>query len=178
MSEQKAKAIFWDRDGVLNFLVELRQDGETWVSPQSFKDFRIDPSAAAVIAHARILGFLNIVVTNQPDIARNKMKQTELDQMHNALKALGIDAIYVCPHDTVDACLCRKPKPGMLLQAMHDWNIDLVQSFVVGDAEADFLAAQAAHIPYMHKRNGKPNQYVPPKTPFLLSLKDILNHIL
>ena len=91
------------------------------------------------------LGFLNIVVTNQPDIARCLMSEQILNWMHNLIKLkLAVDDIFVCTHDDSDNCLCRKPKPGMILDASAKWGIDPASSFFIGDTWKDIHAGRAA----------------------------------
>jgi D-glycero-D-manno-heptose 1,7-bisphosphate phosphatase len=93
----------------------------------------------------RKAGFLNIVVTNQPDIATGKQKAEVIEVMHQRLRnELALDEIKVCRHSDTDLCDCRKPKPGMLLQAAREFDIDLKRSFMVGDRWRDVAAGQAA----------------------------------
>jgi D-glycero-D-manno-heptose 1,7-bisphosphate phosphatase len=93
----------------------------------------------------RNAGFLNIVVTNQPDVATGKIKLETVEAMHRRLKQdLALDDIKVCYHGDADGCDCRKPKPGMLLQAALEFGIDLERSFMVGDRWRDVAAGQAA----------------------------------
>jgi len=143
---EKQKAIFWDRDGVLNHTLPQRDDGEKNVAPQKFEDFKLVKGVREVLQAVRLLGFLNIVVTNQPDITRSKMSWEELNRMNDFLKANipTIEAIYVCPHDRTDNCNCRKPKPGLLLDAVKDFNLDLAKSFMVGDSQSDMDAGKSA----------------------------------
>lgn len=139
------KAIFWDRDGVINEVVYRNGVHE---SPRSFSEFKLRPDIDEAIQKARELGFLNIVITNQPDIARGKLNKEALDKMHQFLKeSLPIDDIFVCIHDNDDNCACRKPKPGLILEAARKWDIDVHKSFVVGDTGRDTDAAAAAGCP-------------------------------
>lgn len=97
------------------------------------------------LASLRNAGFLNIVVTNQPDVATGKLKTEIVEAMHRRLReALALDDIKVCYHGDADRCECRKPKPGMLLQAAREFGIDLSRSFMVGDRWRDVAAGQAA----------------------------------
>ena len=142
------KAVFWDRDGIINPVVEEREDGVKNASPQRFEDFKLVDGAFELLNQVKAKGFLNIIVTNQPDIARNKMSWGELNKMHDFLKQgiPVIDAIYVCPHDINDNCNCRKPKPGLLLDAAKDYNINLAECYVVGDSQKDLDAAKAVGV--------------------------------
>ena len=85
------------------------------------------------------------MVTNQPDVARGTQTREAVDAMHARLRAeLPLDAIYACWHDDADACACRKPKPGMLVDAARDLGLDLAHSFMVGDRWRDTAAGLAA----------------------------------
>lgn len=142
------RAIFWDRDGVLVQLLADRQDGLKNVGPQKFDDFKVMEGAREVLKQIKAKGFLNIMATNQPDIARNKLSWEELNRMHDFLKTNvpALDAIYVCPHHDQDACHCRKPKSGLLLDAAKDYHLDLNKCFMVGDAQKDIDAAKNAGV--------------------------------
>ena len=93
----------------------------------------------------RVAGYLVIMVTNQPDVATGVQRQDVVQAMHGRLRAAGLcDDIKVCYHTDADACDCRKPKPGMLLEAAREWWIDLADSFMVGDRWRDVAAGKAA----------------------------------
>lgn len=148
----RQKAIFLDRDGTINVYKGFLRD---------IDDFELLPGVAEAIRGINQSGYLTIVVTNQPVIARGEVTEEELRTIHNKMETLlgmegaYIDALYYCPHHPhkgykgevptlkID-CNCRKPKPGMLLQAAADYNIDLQQSWMIGDGENDILAGQAA----------------------------------
>ena len=84
--------------------------------PQTLAEFRVLPGVAEACAGLRRAGFVLVVVTNQPDIARGRQTRTEVDRMHERLRSLvPLDDVFVCPHDDADGCACRKPRPGMLL---------------------------------------------------------------
>ena len=135
-------AVFLDRDGIMNRLVV--RDGIR-VSPRVFEDFHLLPGVAEAVKTLKQAGFLAVVVTNQPDIARGFLDAAELDRMHEMLRqAVAVDAIYVCCHDDADGCDCRKPKPGLLLRAAEEWRINLNNSFVLGDSWKDIMAGRAA----------------------------------
>ena len=145
------KAILWNRDGVLNNLLSFRlSDGIKNASPRKFEDFTITENAKEVLYEIKKRGYLNIVHTNQPDIAREKMSLDELNLMHNFLKKqLPIDAIYVCPHgkyDHSDICQCRKPKAGMFFDAIKDFNLDVSQCYNIGDSKKDIEVGLVAGI--------------------------------
>ena len=136
------RAVFLDRDGVLNRAVV--RDGRPY-APRRLEEFVIVADAAAALTRLRAAGLLLIVVTNQPDIARGKTRRESVEQMHVALTAaLPLDAVYMCDHDSPADCDCRKPKPGMLLAAARDFNIDLPGSYIVGDRWRDVDAGANA----------------------------------
>ena len=150
--KNKQKAIFLDRDGTINKYVGFLRN---------INDFELLPGVADAIRKINDSGYLAIVVTNQPVIARGEVTFDQLYEIHNKMETLlgqewaYLDAIYFCPHHPdkgfkgeipelkID-CDCRKPKPGMLLRAAEDFNIDLNESWVVGDSKNDILAGQNA----------------------------------
>lgn len=150
--KNKQKAIFLDRDGTINKYVGFLSNIDY---------FELLLGVAEAIRKINASGYLSIVVTNQPVIARGEVSLEELEQIHNKMETLlgakgaYLDAIYFCPHhphkgyegehpELKIECECRKPKPGMLLKAAEDFNIDLSQSWMVGDREHDISAAIAA----------------------------------
>lgn len=136
------KAVFFDRDGVLNKAIVKNSKP---FSPRKFEEFQLMPDVETLISSLKEAGFVSIVVTNQPDIARGLMETFELDKMHALIKQkLLVDDISICPHDDIDYCHCRKPKPGMLLDAAQKWNIDLNKSFLIGDTWKDMEAGKVA----------------------------------
>ncbi len=160
---KKQKAIFLDRDGTINEYVGFLKDIE---------DFRLIDGTADAIRMINGSDFLAIVVTNQPVIARGEVTLEELQEIHNKMETLlgqkgaYLDAVYYCPHHPDKGfegeraeykleCGCRKPKPGMLLAAAEEYNIDLSQSWIIGDGEADVRAGQAAgcHAAMIGNRN-------------------------
>lgn len=157
------KAIFLDRDGTINRYVGFLRD---------IDDFELIDGVSQAIALINQSVYLTIVVTNQPVIARGEVKEDELSEIHFKMETLlgkdgaYIDDVYYCPHHPhkgyegeIEAlkidCACRKPKPGMLLQAAKDHNIDLVESWMIGDSENDILAGKAVgcKTAYIGKEN-------------------------
>lgn len=149
---QKQKAIFLDRDGTINKYVGFLSNPE---------QFELIPGVAEAVKMINKSGYLAIVVTNQPVIARGECTWQELQAIHDKMETeLGkdgafIDAIYVCPHhpdkgfegerpEYKKDCDCRKPKPGLMLQAAKDFNIDLSLSYMIGDSERDIEAGMSA----------------------------------
>jgi D-glycero-D-manno-heptose 1,7-bisphosphate phosphatase len=141
-------AVFLDRDGVLNE-VTLR-DGRPH-PPPSAGELRLLPGVEAACRRLHDWGYALVVITNQPDIARGQQTRHEVDQMHTYLRGrLPLDDIVVCPHDDSDGCLCRKPQPGMILDAAARLDLDLPTSFCVGDRWRDIEAARRAGVRAIH----------------------------
>ena len=150
--KNKQKAVFLDRDGTINKYVGFLRN---------IDEFELIDGVADAIKKINASGYLAIVVTNQPVIARGEVSFEELEEIHNKMETLlgkegaYLDAIYFCPHHPHKGyegerpelkfdCDCRKPKPGMLLNAARDFNIDLSQSWMIGDGENDIKAGQNA----------------------------------
>ena len=139
------RAIFLDRDGVLNQAVV--RDGKPY-PPANAAAVRLVDGAPEALALLKQRGFLLLVVTNQPDVARGTQTMEELSAINQVLQdALPLDAILICPHDSADACSCRKPKPGLLLTAATRWQLDLPACYMIGDRWRDIDAAAAAAVP-------------------------------
>lgn len=137
------RAVFLDRDGVLN-RVFLHADGKTH-PPQSLEQLEILPGVPEACMSLHRAGFLLIVVTNQPDVARGTQRREVVEAIHRELqRRIPLDEIRVCYHDHADDCLCRKPKPGMLLEAAHAWDIDFRKSYMIGDRWTDVEAGRRA----------------------------------
>jgi D-glycero-D-manno-heptose 1,7-bisphosphate phosphatase len=138
----RRRAVFLDRDGVL-VATEVR-DGKP-IAALTLEAFAILPEAPAAVAALKAAGFQTVVATNQPEMARGNVDSATMEAMHARLKAaMPIDAVYVCPHDSGEGCGCRKPAPGMLVQAADDLDLDLPASYMVGDRWRDVGAGRAA----------------------------------
>jgi len=138
------RAVFLDRDGVLNQVV---MRGGKPASPRRLSEFSLLPGAGEQVARLKQAGYTVIVVTNQPDVARGHLPEQELAAMHAELaRAAPVDEIQACPHGDRHACGCRKPKPGMLIEAAERHGIDLGASWLVGDGHKDMGAAEAAGV--------------------------------
>lgn len=136
------RAVFLDRDGVINANVE--RNGKP-VAPTRFADFHILPGVEDALHRLKAAGFLLIVVTNQPDVSTGLTPRAECEAMHAEIRRrLPIDDIGVCFHTDADNCACRKPKPGMILEAAGKYGIDLAASYMIGDRWRDVKAGQAA----------------------------------
>jgi len=137
-----SKAIFLDRDGVIN------KERKDYV--KNIKEFEINNGVAESIKFFKQHNYLLIIITNQSAIHRNLLSVSTLDEIHLHLKKYlkkndtHLDAIYFCPHIPEENCACRKPKPGMLLQAAKDFDIDLKESWFIGDRQSDMDAAKSA----------------------------------
>lgn len=135
-------AVFLDRDGVLN-RAEVR-DGKPY-APRRLEEFRLLPGVAAAVAALRDAGFLVVVVTNQPDLGHGLVSPETVAAMHERLRErVPVDAIEVCAHRQEEGCACRKPEPGLLLDAARRLSIDLRRSFMVGDRWHDIVAGRAS----------------------------------
>lgn len=174
--KNKQKAIFLDRDGVINKYVGFLTD---------IKDFVLEEGVIEAIRQINESEYLAIIVTNQPVIARGEVTFKQLQEIHNKMETLlgnagvYIDAIYFCPHHPhkgyqgevtelkID-CECRKPKPGMLLRAAEEYNIDLSESWMIGDSENDVLAGKNA---------GCKTMYIGDSNEFSKSAKNLLQAV-
>jgi D-glycero-D-manno-heptose 1,7-bisphosphate phosphatase len=135
------KAVFLDRDGVINRAVV--RDGKPY-PPDTIEELEVLAGVPDALAKLRDAGFRLIVVTNQPDVARGTQSREVIEAMHARLTAeLAVDEVVACYHDG-DACDCRKPKPGALVAAAQRHGIELEQSFMVGDRWRDIEAGQRA----------------------------------
>jgi D-glycero-D-manno-heptose 1,7-bisphosphate phosphatase len=136
------RAVFLDRDGVLNNAPV--RDGKPG-QPQGVADLVILPGVEEACESLRAAGFMLVVVTNQPEIMRGTITRESVDAVNRRLEELlPLDEIVVCAHDDADGCECRKPKPGMLLDAARRHGLELRKSFLVGDRWRDIGAGQAA----------------------------------
>jgi D-sedoheptulose 7-phosphate isomerase len=139
---QLKRAVFLDRDGVLNEAVV--QDGKPY-SPADAASLRILAGTAEALARLKERGYLLLVVTNQPDVARGKQKRDAIEEMNRRLRAeLPLDEVLTCYHDDADHCECRKPRPGLITGAAQQHGIDLSHSFLIGDRWRDVDAGKNA----------------------------------
>jgi D-sedoheptulose 7-phosphate isomerase len=141
-SPGKNKAVFLDRDGVIN-RASIR-DGKPF-SPGTMEELEILPGVPEALRQLKSHGYNLLVVTNQPDVGRGKQSRESLDAIHQDLLArFPLDDILVCCHTDADNCSCRKPLPGMLIEAAKKHNVDLAISFMVGDRWRDIDAGYNA----------------------------------
>jgi D-glycero-D-manno-heptose 1,7-bisphosphate phosphatase len=139
---KKHKAVFLDRDGVLNHA--MIKQGKPY-PPSSLEELVIPDDALPALQMLKSLGYLLIGATNQPDVARGTTERSLVEAINARLLAvLPLDEIRVCYHDDHDACQCRKPLPGLMLQAAEEHGIELVDSIMIGDRWKDIEAGQRA----------------------------------
>jgi D-glycero-D-manno-heptose 1,7-bisphosphate phosphatase len=137
-------AVFLDRDGVLN---DVRGAGDESLPPRTLDEIAIAPEATEATLRLRRGGFLLIVVTNQPDVARGTLeREIAVDMTRYVMEMLALDDGYMCLHDARDGCDCRKPQAGMLLRAASDWGLELDQCWMIGDRWVDIAAAEQAGV--------------------------------
>lgn len=168
------RAAFIDRDGVVNRLVPDPMTGRS-ESPLSIDAVELVPGAARAIARLRRLGWIVVCVTNQPAAAKGRISVADVMDVHGRVAALLVDegaawdGSRVCLHHPegvvpalMQECQCRKPKPGMLIEAAHEYDVDLSSSWMIGDTDADVEAGRAAGVRTVlvtnpesgHKRSG------------------------
>ena len=156
------RAVFLDRDGVLNRA--FVRDGVTH-PPANLPEFELLPGVPEAVRQLAAAGFALVVVTNQPDVARGTQDRAAVEAMNDLLcRELPLLGVLACYHDGPDGCACRKPKPGMLLEAARRWGLDLAGSFLVGDRWSDVVAGQAAgcravlvETPFSGRANCRPD---------------------
>ena len=138
----KRAAMFLDRDGVINRAIV--RDGVPR-PPTSLDELEILPGVPDALSALKAAGYVLVVVTNQPDVARGRTSPRLIGEIHARLTAaLSLDSILTCFHDDCDECDCRKPKPGLLWRAARDLGLDLEASFMVGDRWRDVEAGRRA----------------------------------
>jgi D-glycero-D-manno-heptose 1,7-bisphosphate phosphatase len=165
MSDGLRPAVFLDRDGVLNRV--FVRDGVTH-PPANVAEYELLPGAADAVRLLDAAGFRLVVVTNQPDVARGIQTRDGLYALHARLCGeLPMLEVLACCHDNDDGCACRKPKPGLLLEAAQRWQLDCSRSFLVGDRWSDVVAGQAAgcrtilvETPYSGRERCRPDRCV------------------
>jgi len=136
------KAIFLDRDGVINQAYIF--DSKPY-PPKNIKELIILPKTAESLLRLSKAGYKLIIITNQPDVARGNIHKKEVDAIHQyLLLTLCLDAIFTCFHDDEQKCKCRKPLPGLIIEASRIYNIDLKKSYVIGDRWKDIEAGHQA----------------------------------
>ena len=136
------RAVFLDRDGVLNRSILVEGNPKP---PKSIKDIEILQGVVEAIQILKSFKFIPVVVTNQPDVARGLISQGEVAAMNKYIgEAISVKHFYTCFHDDADMCKCRKPLPGLILQAAFELDLNVDQSCLVGDRWRDIQAGQTA----------------------------------
>ena len=136
------KAVFLDRDGVINQTV-FRRGAQR--APQDLSEWAWMDGVHDTLRALSTRGYALIVCTNQPDVVRGWQSREQVDAFHALIeRELPVARIYACFHDNSEACACRKPKPGMLLQAANELRVDLAGSWMIGDRSSDIEAGRAA----------------------------------
>jgi len=142
------KAIIFDRDGVINYLIFRPKDNFDktlgWYSPLTLKDFSFVDGILEQIELFKKKGYLIIIIKNEPSIGRELSIEEFLKIDRFVRQTIKPAEIYYCPHRTKDNCGCKKPKPGLFLQAIKDFNLDINESICIGDSPSDTTAARAA----------------------------------
>jgi D-glycero-D-manno-heptose 1,7-bisphosphate phosphatase len=147
------QAVFLDRDGVIN------RERSDYV--KSWDEFQLLPNVLVALRQLAELQIPICVLTNQSAIGRGYVTAEQVGEIHQRLAQLvaehggRIDAFFVCPHHPHDGCTCRKPKPGLLFQSAHQFEVDLAHSVFIGDAFTDFLAASAAQCSAIMVTSGR-----------------------
>ena len=138
------RAIFLDRDGVINYPIILH--GKPY-APKFFKEFVLYPDAIKTLQEFKFKGYALVIVTNQPDVGHGLTNMSEIIQMHQYLESyIEIELIQICPHKQYEGCLCRKPKAGMLFDAAKRMDIDLPNSWLIGDRISDIQAGNQGGV--------------------------------
>ena len=166
--QHSRSAVFLDRDGVINEMVYNPEFGLV-DSPANPKEFTLLPGVGNAIRKLNLMGLLVIVVSNQPGVAKGRyslaLHNAMTEKMHLELTQAGakLDAVYYCLHhpeaklaEYRKICECRKPKPGMLWQAVRDWNLNLQISYLIGDGITDMAAGQAVGVSTLFISSNKP----------------------
>jgi histidinol-phosphate phosphatase family protein len=148
------RCVFLDRDGVINEKAAPHEYIRNW------SEFRFLLNIADWIRIVNALGFLVIVITNQRGIARGRMTRESVEEIHRnmirELAALGarIDDVFLCPHEE-NTCQCRKPRPGMVVEAQEKWGIDLAGSLMIGDSDEDAALAATCGLGFLRAAGGR-----------------------
>ncbi len=168
-------AVFLDRDGVINRA--MLREGKPY-PPARLDEFELLPGSMKSLPLLAASGYVLIGITNQPDVARGTQSRSNVEAFNSLIQAqLPVSEIFVCYHDNSDNCPCRKPKPGLILQAMEKYGLDLSRSWMVGDRWKDIAAGQAAGLRtifvdyhYRETYNGLPADFTVEDTAFLANI--------
>jgi D-glycero-D-manno-heptose 1,7-bisphosphate phosphatase len=140
----RVPAVFLDRDGVINQAVV--RDGNPY-PPARLEDVQFLSGAKDFFKKLTDHGYILIGITNQPDVARGTQSREVVEQINDLIvSSLPVKEIFMCYHDDGDDCTCRKPKPGLILQAAEKYQLDLSRSWMIGDRWKDIAAGAAAGL--------------------------------
>jgi D-glycero-D-manno-heptose 1,7-bisphosphate phosphatase len=141
---KKNKAIFLDRDGVINHVL-YHEGVNKPSSPWKFEEFQLYNGVEKPLEELRKMGFLLLIISNQPDISKGKIEEGMTEKVNKIIfEKLPIQDILICPHEDRHNCNCRKPKPGMIIELSKKWNVDIGKSFLIGDRWKDIEAGENA----------------------------------
>ena len=144
IQKKKNKAIFLDRDGVINEVIYHKGINKP-SSPWKIDEFKFINGIEETLHRFKEKNYKLFIITNQPDIARQNIEKGVTEQINKKIfEKLPIDDIQICPHDDSDKCCCRKPKPGMIMDLAYHYDIDLDKSFLIGDGWKDMNAGSQA----------------------------------
>lgn len=151
-----ARAVFLDRDGVVNELVAPSYDR----GPRLVQELRLKPGIVDLVSKLVELDFVCVVITNQPDVSRGHLSLEDLEAVNEQIMEMvpGISRIYTCTHDNHHKCLCRKPMPGLVADAIADFGILASESFFLGDRWTDVLAAKRSGVTSVLLSNSQANE--------------------
>ncbi len=136
------RAIFLDRDGVINQLIV---ENGRFRSPRSIDEFKYEHGVIKFIQDVKLVNFEVVVITNQPEVKRGLVSKKIVDDFHKKISVdAGICNFFICWHDADDNCNCRKPKPGLFFVASENLDISLKDSYMIGDRDKDVIAAEKA----------------------------------
>ena len=147
--QQGWPTVYFDADGVVVPEVDRGPEYERrfrarWTSAHTMKEFRVVGGVEDILAEIHARKYRAIIITNKPALEYGEMLPGVYAEMRRVLTSKGFDDIFTCPHRLDSNCSCRKPKPGLLLEAARKWNSPLKRSVFVGDRETDLMAAKAA----------------------------------
>jgi D-glycero-D-manno-heptose 1,7-bisphosphate phosphatase len=169
-------AVFLDRDGILNRAVV--RDGKPY-PPARVEQVEILPGTITSLQELQAAGYMMIGITNQPDVARGTQSREVVESINTMIQSrLPVREIFVCYHDSIDNCDCRKPKPGLILQAAKKYGLDLSQSWMVGDRWKDIEAGHRTGLKTIFVDRHYAETYVGVPADFMvedtLFIKDII----
>ena len=141
---KKNKILFFDRDGIL---INTKRINNRPIAINNIKNIKFCYGIKKIIKLSRENNYINIMVTNQPDISRKKINKKKVDNINEYIKKkLSLDDVFMCGHDDKDYCDCRKPKTGMLIKAKKKWFGDFKKSIIIGDRWKDISCGKKAKI--------------------------------